>query len=125
MKETGLFLEPVQSINYVECHDNMTMWDKLMRSNEESEEVLKKRHVLATAMVILSQGIPFLHAGQEFYRTKQGNENSYNANDEINQLDWDRKEKEIETVNYIKGLIAIRKEHGAFRLQNADLIKST
>ncbi|MDG0963243.1 type I pullulanase, partial [Bacillus paranthracis] len=115
MKETGLFLEPVQSINYVECHDNMTMWDKLMRSNEESEEILKKRHVLATAMVILSQGIPFLHAGQEFYRTKQGNENSYNANDEINQLDWDRKEKEIETVNYIKGLIAIRKEHGAFR----------
>ncbi|MFH3639868.1 hypothetical protein WAH83_23840, partial [Acinetobacter baumannii] len=51
------------------------------------------------------------------------NENSYNANDEINQLDWDQKEKEIETVNYIKGLIAIRKEHGAFRLQSADLIK--
>ena len=75
-------------------------------------------------MVILSQGIPFLHAGQEFYRTKKGNENSYNANDEINQLDWDQKEKEIETVNYIKGLIAIRKEHGAFRLQNADLIKT-
>ena len=41
MKETGLFLEPAQSINYVECHDNMTMWDKLMRSNEESEEILK------------------------------------------------------------------------------------
>lgn len=44
-------------------------------------------------MVILSQGIPFLHAGQEFYRTKQGNENSYNANDEINRLDWDQKKK--------------------------------
>ncbi|MGQ4705290.1 type I pullulanase [Bacillus thuringiensis] len=123
MKETGLFLEPAQSINYVECHDNMTMWDKLVRSNEESEAILKKRHLLASAMVILSQGIPFLHAGQEFYRTKKGNENSYNASDEINQLDWDQKEKEIETVNYIKGLIAIRKEHGAFRLQNADLIK--
>ena len=102
----------------------MTMWDKLVRSNEESETILKKRHLLASAMVILSQGIPFLHAGQEFYRTKKGNENSYNANDEINQLDWDQKEKEIETVNYIKGLIAIRKEHGAFRLQNADLIKT-
>ncbi|MGR5868487.1 hypothetical protein ACT7C5_14365 [Bacillus pacificus] len=61
--------------------------------------------------------------GKSFIVQKQGNENSYNANDEINQLDWDRKEKEIETVNYIKGLIAIRKEHGAFRLQNADLIK--
>lgn len=41
MKETGLFLEPAQSINYVECHDNMTMWDKLVRSNEESETILK------------------------------------------------------------------------------------
>lgn len=123
MKETGLFLEPVQSINYVECHDNMTMWDKLVQSNPESEEILKRRHRLATAMVILSQGIPFLHAGQEFYRTKQGNENSYNANDEINRLDWDQKEKEMETVNYIKGLIAIRKEHGAFRLKSVDLIK--
>ncbi|HHT7239881.1 type I pullulanase [Bacillus sp. JJ927] len=123
IKETGLFLEPVQSINYVECHDNMTMWDKLVQSNPESEEILKRRHRLATAMVILSQGIPFLHAGQEFYRTKQGNENSYNANDEINRLDWDQKEKEMETVNYIKGLIAVRKEHGAFRLKSADLIK--
>ncbi|MFD6507049.1 MULTISPECIES: type I pullulanase [unclassified Bacillus (in: firmicutes)] len=123
MKETGLFLEPMQSINYVECHDNMTMWDKLVQSNPESEGILKRRHRLATAMVILSQGIPFLHAGQEFYRTKQGNENSYNANDEINRLDWDQKEKEMETVNYIKGLIAIRKEHGAFRLKSADLIK--
>ena len=94
MKETGLFLEPAQSINYVECHDNMTMWDKLVRSNEESETILKKRHLLASAMVILSQGIPFLHAGQEFYRTKKGNENSYNANDEINQLDWDQKERD-------------------------------
>lgn len=101
MKETGLFLEPVQSINYVECHDNMTMWDKLMRSNEESEEILKKRHVLATAMVILSQGIlSYMRARVLSYEAR--NENSYNANDEINQLDWDRKEKEIETVNYIK-----------------------
>ncbi|MDR4241499.1 type I pullulanase, partial [Bacillus mycoides] len=64
-----------------------------------------------------------VHAEQEFYRKKQGNENSYNANDEINQLDWDQKEKEMETVNYIKGLLAIRKGNGAVRLQNADLIK--
>ena len=60
MKETGLFLEPAQSINYVECHDNMTMWDKLVRSNEESETILKKRHLLASAMVILFTRHPFL-----------------------------------------------------------------
>ncbi|KFN03131.1 type I pullulanase [Bacillus clarus] len=123
MKDKGLFLEPSQSVNYVECHDNMTMWDKLVCSNQEVEDVLKKRHRLATAMVIFSQGIPFLHAGQEFYRSKKGNENSYNAPDEINQIDWNQKEKEMETVDYIKGLIAIRKGHGAFRLRNADLIK--
>jgi len=122
-KGDGLFLEPIQSINYVECHDNMTMWDKLVRSNQETEEVQKRRHRLATAMTLLSQGIPFLHAGQEFYRSKKGNENSYNALDEINQLDWDQKEKEIETIAYIQGLIAIRKAHRAFRLQSANLIK--
>ncbi|MBO1625229.1 type I pullulanase [Bacillus arachidis] len=122
-KGDGLFLEPIQSINYVECHDNMTMWDKLVRSNQETEEVQKRRHRLATAMTLLSQGIPFLHAGQEFYRSKKGNENSYNALDEINQLDWDQKEKEIETIAYIQGLIAIRKTHGALRLQSTNLIK--
>ena len=123
VKEQGLFLEPIQSVNYVECHDNMTMWDKLVRSNQEADEMLKRRHLLATAMVIFSQGIPFLHAGQEFYRSKKGNENSYNAPDEINQMDWDQKENELETVAYIKGLIAIRKAHGAFRLRTANLIQ--
>lgn len=123
VKEQGLFLEPTQSVNYVECHDNMTMWDKLVRSNQEAEVILKRRHRLATAMVLFSQGIPFLHAGQEFYRSKKGNENSYNAPDEINQMDWTQKEKELVTVDYIKGLIAIRKEHGAFRFQSADLIQ--
>ncbi|PFK46007.1 type I pullulanase [Bacillus cereus] len=122
-KGEGLFLEPIQSINYVECHDNMTMWDKLVRSNQEAEEVQKRRHRLATAMTLLSQGIPFLHAGQEFYRSKKGNENSYNAPDEINQLDWDQKEKEMETSAYIQGLIAIRKTHRAFRLPATHLIK--
>ncbi|WP_243524873.1 type I pullulanase [Bacillus pseudomycoides] len=122
-KGEGLFLEPIQSINYVECHDNMTMWDKLVRSNQEAEDIQKRRHRLATAMTLFSQGIPFLHAGQEFYRSKKGNENSYNALDEINQLDWDQKEKEMETAAYIQGLIAIRKAHRAFRFQAAHLIK--
>ncbi|WP_459503244.1 type I pullulanase [Bacillus sp. C1] len=122
-KGDGLFLEPLQSINYVECHDNMTMWDKIVCSNQETEEIQKRRHRLATAMTLFAQGIPFLHAGQEFYRSKKGNENSYNALDEINQLDWDQKEKEMKTITYIQGLIAIRKAHRAFRFQSAYLIK--
>lgn len=117
------FNHPSQTINYVECHDNMTMWDKLIVSNEEKESILKRRHRLATVMTLLSQGVPFLHAGQEFYRTKKGHENSYNAPDEINQIDWEREEKEAETVAYIEGIIALRKEHRAFRFSSSERIE--
>ena len=123
VKQRSLFIEPVQSINYVECHDNMTMWDKIIGSGKEEEHLQKRRHRLATTMTLLAQGIPFLHAGQEFYRTKQGNENSYNAPDCINQIDWDQKEREEETISYIKGMIRIRKSHGAFRFAASELIK--
>jgi len=123
VKQKSLFIEPMQSINYVECHDNMTMWDKIIGSNKEEEPMQKRRHRLATTMTLLSQGIPFLHAGQEFYRTKQGNENSYNAPDCINQIDWDQKEREEETISYIKGIIRIRKSHGAFRFPSSECMK--
>lgn len=123
IKESSLFIEPVQSINYVECHDNMTMWDKISGSSKEEEHMQKRRHRLATTMTLLAQGIPFLHAGQEFYRTKQGNENSYNAPDCVNQMNWNQKEREEETVSYLKGIIRIRKSHGAFRFSSSELIR--
>jgi pullulanase len=122
--EKGLFCHPNQTINYVESHDNHTLWDKLVRCNDfEEEAILRKRQKLATTMVLLSQGIPFLHSGQEFYRTKQGVENSYQSPDHINQLDWNRQYAFKEDVEYIKGIISIRKHHRAFRLPNAPLIR--
>ncbi len=122
-KEHGLFLTPSQTINYVESHDNHTLWDKMTVSNvHESEEIRKKRQKLATAIVLLSQGIPFLHSGQEFYRTKQGIENSYNAPDAINQLDWKRKSENEEDIRYIQGFIKLRKSHRAFRFMTASEI---
>ncbi|MFD3445266.1 type I pullulanase [Microbacteriaceae bacterium 4G12] len=124
IKDNSMFLEPNQTINYVESHDNFTMWDKLFSSNkEETESIRKRRHLLATTMTLLAQGIPFLHAGQEFYRTKQGVENSYNAPDEINWIDWKRKQENEQTIEYVKGVIAIRKAHGAFRLPSANFIR--
>jgi pullulanase len=120
----GWFDEPNQTINYVECHDNHTFWDKMAVAHaHESEEIRKKRQKLATSIVLLAQGIPFLHSGQEFYRTKQGIENSYRAPDEINRIDWKRKSECEEDVRYIAGLISLRKYHGAFRLQTADEIR--
>src|SRR5690606_23960822 len=86
-----------QTINYVECHDNHTLWDRLALTNpNHSEEERKKMHQLATGIVLLSQGVPFIHAGQEFFRTKKGDENSYISGDEINQLNWTMREVEIE-----------------------------
>ena len=113
-----------QSINYVECHDNATCYDKIIISNnEEDEEIRKRRLRLMIAAVILAQGIPFIHSGQEFFRTKNGRENSYNAGDQINALDWNRRDLEIDTVEFTKFLIQLRKKNICFRYDNYDVIK--
>ena len=123
-EQEGLFDEPCQSVNYVESHDNHTMWDKLMVClQDDKEEILRKYHRLATGIVLLSQGIPFIHSGQEFFRTKNGDGNSYRSSNEINQLDWDRKFQYSHDVEYIKGLISIRKTHRAFRFPTSSLIR--
>lgn len=122
--EEGLFLSPDQSINYVECHDNHTLWDKLTISNTDStEEQRAAMHRLATSITLLSQGIPFIHAGQEFYRTKHGVENSYCSLDNVNKLDWQRKALHSDYVDYVKGLIAIRKKHREFRFSTVEEMK--
>lgn len=121
----GIFLEPVQTVNYVESHDNHTLWDKLEICDQYTDPAIsQKRHRLATAMVILAQGIPFLHSGQEFFRTKNGNGNSYRSPDEVNWLNWDRKVFYQENIDYIKGLIEIRKSHQGFRLPSAKAIRN-
>lgn len=112
-----LFRYPSQSVNYVECHDNNTFFDKaVIALPEASVEEIKKRQRLATAMIILSQGIPFIHAGQEFYRTKNGVENSYKSPDAINKINWDLLDENIQDTQYIKELLRIRKKYDAFRL---------
>jgi pullulanase len=120
----GIFQEPTQTVNYVESHDNHTLWDKLEVCHQDLDPKTKmKRHRLATCMVILSQGIPFLHSGQEFFRTKRGIGNSYRSPDMINQLDWSRKSAYQDQVDFIKGIIDIRMSHGALRLSSASLIR--
>ncbi|MEH7096568.1 type I pullulanase [Neobacillus vireti] len=122
-KSTRVFNSPQQSVNYVECHDNHTLWDKLQGCYSEADPAIRKKyHRLATAIVLLSQGIPFLHSGQEFFRTKQGDGNSYRSPDVINQLDWERKSKYKDNVEYIKGLIKIRREYSCFRMRTAEEI---
>jgi len=109
--------QPAQCINYTSCHDNHTLYDRLTNSRPDaSEEDKAKMARLALGTVLTSQGVPFLHAGSEFLRTKKGEENSYKSPDDINEINWSRKKANLQTVEFVRGLIKIRKEHPAFRI---------
>ncbi len=109
---------PLQTISYVSCHDNLSLWDKLAVSIPDAlEEEREKMHQLALSVVLTAQGVPFLHAGSEFMRTKGGEENSYQSPDSVNQLDWRRKHDYLETFDFVRALIRLRKQHPAFRLK--------
>ncbi|HZG56325.1 type I pullulanase [Paenibacillus sp.] len=117
--------EPEQTINYVEVHDNHTLWDKLASSNAEDDEAARAAmQRLATSILLTSQGIPLLHAGQEWLRTKGGEHNSYRAPDDVNRLDWLRAERYEEHIDYVRGLIELRKAHAVFRLPSAEAIRA-
>ena len=129
-----------RSLNYVECHDNYTLADKLAISlnggnspegwkayedfTKEQQDNLRAQNKLAAAFVFLAQGTPFINGGQEFMRTKKGNENSYNSSDEINQIDLSYKEKFNDVYNVYKGLIALRKSTDAF-IAGTDVLAET
>lgn len=108
---------PAQTINYVECHDNLTLFDKLKISlnNAGSERILAAEKMSA-ALIFLSNGIAFFQAGQEFLRSKNLSENSYNLPDKINSIKWNLLRKNREIVEYYRGLIGFRKRFfGVFR----------
>ncbi|WP_106074857.1 type I pullulanase [Bacillus wiedmannii] len=121
---SSTYKDPEQVLTYVEAHDNHTLWDKLELTNSsDSEEVRKQMHKLSSSILLTSQGIPFLHAGQEFMRTKYGDHNSYKSPDSINQMDWLRRAAFNNEVEYMKGLIDLRKKYSAFRMTSAEQIK--
>ena len=123
-KEPIPVVDPNESVNYVSCHDNHTIWDKLKISNPKASfEELKKMDLLAFSFVITSQGIPFFGEGDEFGRTKRGVENSYNDNDPtVNPINWSLKSSNSDMFEFYKGMIQLRKEHPAFRMTSKDMI---
>lgn len=115
--------QPYQCINYVSCHDDNTLFDRLKISNPKAtEDELIRMDKLSNAVVLTSQGVAFLHSGAEFLRTKQGVANSYNSPDEINQIDWSRKTKYQAVFNYYKQLVWLRRNHPAFRMPTTQMI---
>lgn len=109
---------PLESVNYVSSHDNHTLYDKIDLSLPGTGKELKaKAAFLANAVVLTSQGLPFIHSGAEFLRSKKGEENSYNLPDEINKIRWTLKRENIKIFNLYKALISLRKKHPVFRME--------
>jgi pullulanase len=116
---------PGETINYVTCHDNYALWDKITLSNPDDTEADRiQMDELAQAVILTSQGIAFLHGGEEMLRTKGGNNNSYNAGDSVNQFDWSRKEQYLKVFRYYACLIHLRRIHPAFRMLSAGDIRT-
>ena len=113
------FLNSSSSINYVECHDNFTLFDKLKITNPEN--TLEERNNIQLSLIasiLLAQGTPFLHMGIEFNRTKKGNENSYNAGDKINMIRWENIDLYEKNIKAVKDFIKIRKDFSCFNIDN-------
>ncbi len=114
--------EPYQLINYVSCHDNYTLWDKLcVTGKNETQDNLIKQNKLAAAIVQTAQGTPLMLQGEEFLRTKESEdgqkyENTYNKPDSVNKVDYSRLEEYSYVTDYYRGLIKFRKNHPSLRM---------
>ena len=116
--------QPTQMISYVSCHDGLCLVDRLKASMPgATPEQLVRLDKLAQTVVFTSQGIPFIYAGEEVMRDKQGVDNSYKSPDAVNAIDWRRKTTNGDVFMYYKRLIDLRKSHPAFRMGDAEKIR--
>ena len=119
-------IEPTQMISYVSCHDDLCLVDRLKASIPEvvyDKDALIRLDELAQTAVFTSQGVPFMLSGEEMLRDKKGVHNSFNSPDSINHLDWNNLTAYPQVFQYYSRLIRLRKNHPAFRLGNADLVR--
>ncbi|UJF31880.1 type I pullulanase [Paenibacillus hexagrammi] len=134
---TDFTSSPTETINYVTVHDNLNLWDKVLTTQGVPKTSIQanpfagvdpahlfdnetvKRSLLANGIVMTSQGIALFQAGDEFLRSKFGDQNSYASSDDINMLRWSQKETYKPVFDYYKGMIELRKQHPAFRMTTA------
>ena len=114
---------PLQHVSYVSCHDDHCLRDRLEEATDATEAERLAMVKLAQTAVYTSQGLPFIFAGEELYRHKQGVKNSYNQPDSINAIDWTYKTKYNDLVSYYAALAAIRHAHPGFCLGDAELVR--
>ena len=106
--------DPAKSINYVTCHDNYTLYDRIRASGTTNEVLVKRMAMLANSCVFTSQGITFMLAGEEMLRTKGGDSNSYESSYAVNAIDYTLKVKHLDMFNNYKALIALKQNANVF-----------
>ena len=120
---------PGQVVNYLACHDDLTLHDKLVLSMPDADpERIARAERMAAALLLLAQGTPFLMAGQEMMRSKplpdgSFDHNSYRSPDSVNAIRWDGLTAHRGLVAYYRGLIALRRRFAVFRLRDAEAIR--
>lgn len=119
---------PVEAINYIECHDNHTLVDRLRETMTKvqrpfTEETLLTMSGLGIIAIMTAQGVPFVHSGQEFGRSKGGHDNTYNLGDYVNNIDWQIKAQNHRLYRHYREAIALRSAHPMFRLGDASLVR--
>lgn len=120
----GWAARPSETLNYVTNHDNQTLWDHITRAAPEADEATRiKMDEFAQAIIFTSQGVPLMQGGEELLRTKGGNDNSYDAGDTVNMLDWNRKAQYPGVFAYYAGLMRLRAAHPAFRMNSASMVE--
>lgn len=118
------FLSPLQMIQYFEAHDNYTLYDRLrINAPFGDDNILECQQMLAMGLLLIAPGIPFIHSGQEFLRSKEGHRNTYNLSDAINQIDWQRQNQYYDTVQFTKALLTLRRQEPLLRPKTLETIQ--
>ena len=104
----GGIKDPNKTVNYATCHDNYTLYDRIKASGINDELTIKQSCMLANSVVLTSQGTTFILAGEEFFRTKGGDHNSYQSSYEVNELNYELKVDNLKAVENYKKLIALK-----------------
>lgn len=116
--------EPGESVNYASAHDNLSLWDKIAKTQPSASDADRRSmQKLAMGIVLTSQGVAFLHGGCDFCRTKQGRHNTFDAGDAINQFDWNRKAEYRDVQEFVAGLVHLRRAHPAFRMDDDAMVR--
>lgn len=120
---TNYFQSPLESINYFNAHDNLIFQDKLIKSGVD-EKLRDRMTIFTFSLIMMSQGLPFFHAGNEFLRSKKLDHNSYHSSLDVNGIDWSEKKAHLDTFNTIKDLISFRKKLGIFNMESMEEIRT-